>query len=218
MGKVIDLTGQRFGRLVVINRAETRGKNRRAFWNCLCDCGKNKTIESQSLKFGRSKSCGCLHNELLAERQKKHGLLYSNRRLYGIWSSMKQRCANPNRSAFKYYGGKGIKVCQEWLDFPSFHLWATTSGYTEKLTLDRINPDGNYCPGNCRWIPDAEQHRNQTNNRPITITGKTMLLCDWAKLHGIRASVIVNRIRSGWTEAEAVTTPLRKFTSRSLPA
>jgi hypothetical protein len=208
MKKMVDLTGQRFGRLIVVSKSEFRGKNRNSFWNCVCDCGNTKTIELQSLKSGKTKSCGCLHNELQANRKKKHGLC--NHRLYGIWTGMKQRCTNPKRNGYKHYGGKGITVCQEWFDFPAFYLWATANGYTEKLTLDRINPDGNYCPENCQWIPEADQNRNKTNNRLITAQGKTMLLCDWAKILGIRASVILNRIQSGWTETEAVTTPLQK--------
>ena len=208
MGKIIDLIGQRFGRLTVKSMAGSTGKNRNTFWNCICDCGRMKAIDSQSLRRGRTKSCGCLHNELLAKRQEKHGLLAENNRLYGIWEGMKQRCLNPNRNGFKDYGGRGITVCKEWLDFYSFYSWAVANGYTEKLTLDRINPNDSYYPNNCRWISAAEQQRNKTNNRLITIKGKTLLLCDWAKNYGIRASVILNRIRSGWTEEEAITTPL----------
>ena len=214
MGKTIDLTGQRFGRLVVVSRATSQRKDRNTFWTCICDCGKEKIIEAPSLKKGRSKSCGCLQKEIVTKRQTKHGLQKANNRLYGIWSGIKQRCTNPKRNVFRHYGGKGIVICQEWQKFPAFYSWAISNGYADNLTIDRIDNNGNYEPSNCRWIPDSAQHRNQTNNKFITVNGKAMLLCDWAKIYGIKASVILNRIRSGWTEEEAVITPLQKSKAR----
>ena len=160
-----DLTGQKFGRLSVV--ADT-GKRRHSYvvWLCRCDCGNVTEVISDSLKRGNTKSCGCLHDELAAERIKgvktvpKHGL--SHHRLFGIWSGMKTRCYNPNNKDFKDYGGRGITICAEWLaDFQRFYDWAMKNGYQDSLTIDRKDVNGNYEPSNCKWATRAEQSRNQ---------------------------------------------------------
>lgn len=156
--KAIDLTGQKFGRLTVLERAEN--KNGYVRWKCRCDCGNEKIVMSYQLRKGGTQSCGCLQKERTAEAHKTHGLYHS--RLHRTWTGMKARCFNPNLKAFPYYGGRGITVCEEWKNnFQAFYDWAMSNGYEENLTLDRIDNNDNYCPENCRWVTMAKQNANK---------------------------------------------------------
>lgn len=126
-------------------------------------------------------------------------------KLYRVWSSMKERCANPNNKRFQRYGGRGISVCQEWLDFATFRAWALASGYADGRTIDRVDNDGNYEPGNCRWTTRREQNRNYSRNRMLTFRGKTQCVKDWALELGINNATILFRLKSGKTTEEALT-------------
>lgn len=151
--KCIDLIGQKFGILIVVKRVEN-SQNGHARWLCQCDCGNFKEIQSDSLRTGNTKSCGC------RERQ-KHGLYQHP--LYTRWKGIKNRCYNRAHNCYKNYGGRGISICKEWLnDFKSFYNWAIENGYEKELQIDRINNNGNYEPHNCRFVTNLENQKNKT--------------------------------------------------------
>ena len=168
MQKVKDITGQRFGRLTVIRRSGTcNGRN--ATWLCVCDCGKERVVKGTSLRSGHTVSCGCFHSQLMAEKMTTH--TQSRSRLYGVWNSMRSRCYRPADKHFHHYGGRGITVCNEWLNnFQAFYDWAMSNGYDEnaprgQCTIDRIDNDKGYSPDNCRWITIQEQQFNKRTRR-----------------------------------------------------
>jgi hypothetical protein len=174
----IDMTGQVFGRLTVLERAENTKRNK-AQWLCQCSCG-NKTIVSRThLKRGQVKSCGCYRVDL-GKLNKTHGM--KGTRLYRIWSGMKDRCLNRNSKYWDRYGGRGITVCEEWKTFENFMEWAKQNGYSKKLTLDRIDNDGNYEPSNCRWATMKQQQNNRSNNLRYTFKGVTHTLSEWSDI------------------------------------
>lgn len=157
MPQTIDLTGQRFGRLVVVSFSH---KTLGAYWNCCCDCGEHRVVSSNNLRRGNSKSCGCVRREKLVARTTRHGM--SQTRLHRIWAAMLQRCHYEKNNNYERYGGRGIAVCSAWRSsFEAFRDWALANGYRDDLTIDRMNNDGNYEPGNCRWATRLEQERNK---------------------------------------------------------
>lgn len=169
MGSVIDLKGQRFGHLVVVQKSESKiYKNGSAAWDCVCDCGKQIVARSDKLRGGKTKSCGCLIAEMLVENRTTHGK--SGSRLYHVWSSMKARCNLVTDHRYKNYGARGIKVCDEWIDdFQAFYEWAVANGYNDEApfgqcTIDRIDNEKGYSPDNCRFVTIQEQ---QKNKRPM---------------------------------------------------
>lgn len=198
--KFIDLTGQRFGKLVVICR-DKNGHRKETQWKCLCDCGNYTVKRANGLIHGISTNCGCETRKKLAESTRKnktkHGETHT--RLYRIYTQMKRRCDSPYLEVYQYYGGKGVTVCQEWLDsYEAFRDWALANGYSDDLTIDRIDVNGNYCPENCRWVDMKTQCRNRTSNIQITVHGETHCIVEWSEITGIKASTIYMRLRRGW--------------------
>lgn len=161
MSKVNNHIGKRYGRLTVLARAGSDSKGN-SMWLCQCSCGNKKEIVGYSLK--RIQSCGCLQSESVSENNRKlkttHG--QKNTRLYNIWRGMKMRCLNENSKFYKYYGGRGITICGEWIDsFENFRDWALANGYSDELSIDRIDNNGNYEPDNCQWTTQSEQNANR---------------------------------------------------------
>lgn len=181
-----DLTGERIGRLTVIERAKSiTQKNGKLVtrWLCKCDCGNIKIIRADTLGRG-TKSCGCLKHELDKKQHTNDPVKF--KRLYRIWCCMKQRCYNKNLKAYKDYGGRGIQVCDEWINnYRKFESWSLKNGYDDTLTIDRINNNGNYEPSNCRWVTREMQSKNKRNNVYVTYKGNKILLKDYAKKNNL---------------------------------
>ena len=182
-----DLTGEVFGRLTVVKYDRT--ENWRPVWECICQCGKTVFVVSGSLSSGDSKSCGCLQLELAAKKATKHGFgSNKNGRItpeYSCWNNIKARCYNKNNEKYPIYGGRGIKVCDRWLN--SFDSFFSDMGFrpSPKHSIDRINVDGDYEPSNCRWATAKEQQNNRTNNRIICFNGESLNLYQWFKRYDI---------------------------------
>lgn len=208
MSKRLNLVGQKFGRLTVLNYAYT--KNGRAYWECKCDCGNKTFVCTYRLTGGITKSCGCLHSEQVSKRMSTHKL--SKTPLYDTFCRMKFRCYNKNNPDYKYYGLKGIKICSEWLeDFKTFYDWSLANGYKKGLTIDRINVNGNYEPSNCRWVSWKVQQNNRSNNHLITYNNQTHTLSEWANLLNMPVSRLVRRLSSlHWSVERAFTTPKQR--------
>ena len=163
MGQIIDLSGLRYGKLVVMSIAG-KDKYRNTMFLCKCDCGNYKIINGCSLRKGLTKSCGCIQKEIVSKMFTIHGQTkgYHRERLHSIWHGMKNRCLNPKTPFFKNYGGRGISICDDWLNnFDRFYKWALENGYKENLTIDRIDNDKGYYPLNCRWATYKQQRANQ---------------------------------------------------------
>lgn len=186
MPNKIDLAGRIFGRLHVIEDVGVN-KNGKFLWKCVCDCGNEKIALSQPLLDGRTQSCGCLHKEQLTERLTKHGLTKVGKRhpLYLTWAGMKQRCYNPKSLAYDRYGGRGIKVCDRWLNsFPNF-LQDMGEKPSKHHSLERDDNDGDYSPKNCRWATLDIQSKNKRSNIWIEYGNEKYVISDWATKIGI---------------------------------
>lgn len=195
MGKKIDMIGKKFGFLTVIEETEKRDKSGAVYYRCKCDCGNEKEISGRCLRLGDTVSCGC-YNKV---KSKKENPNYK-KKLYYIHNSMLNRCRNKNDRAYHNYGGRGIKVDEEWLKYEPFEKWSLENGYKEGLWIDRINNDGNYEPDNCRWITPKEQLNNTRRNVIITINGESHTATEWEELTGIKSCTIKRRIELGWNE------------------
>lgn len=199
--------GTRYGRLTTTGNYEI--KSRRAFWECECDCGKRVFVRGSALKNGTTKSCGCYKIELQSKKMKKHNM--SHTRIHGIWCNMRCRCNKEYEPTYVYYGARGIKVCPEWDNtndgFQNFYEWALENGYSDNLTLDRVDVNGNYEPLNCRWVDMKTQNRNKRNNHYINVNGEKMILTDVAEMLGITRAGILQRIDRGMSVEEAVSKP-----------
>lgn len=213
--KKVDIIGQRFGRLTVISRNGTLGGH--SAWLCRCDCGNKKTVVLQNLKSGGVRSCGCLNKEIapergrrskIGERSKIHGDFGT--KLYGVWAAMKRRCFNPNAAYYADYGGRGITVCDEWLEYPAFKEWAITTGYAEGMSIERIDVDKGYSPSNCAWIPLKEQNRNKRLTIHLDYQGRSYTIKELSELTGLSERTIEGRYRRGWDIEKIVSTPKQK--------
>lgn len=191
----VDLTGMIFGNLIVIKRMPNN-KRGNAVWKCDCKCGSTVFAATDSLKNGNTQGCGCKSKETARIRS-----LNSHRRtrVYSIYNCMKQRCYNQNNKGYKNYGGRGIKICEEWLnDYAKFYDWAIKSGYKDDLTIDRIDVNGNYEPLNCKWSTCKEQNNNRRSSIYLSYQGKTQTIYDWSIETGIKYSKLLRRFHENW--------------------
>ena len=208
----VDLTGMHFKNFDVIEYAgffpDKYGHNRQQ-WKCKCVCGKELILSRSDLTKKQIKSCGCLTKKLIDEANVTHGL--SKTRLYHIWANIKDRCLNSKSSSYKYYGERGITICDEWKnDFIEFRDWALDNGYKEDLSIERINVNGNYEPNNCCWIPLKNQCKNTRWNKYYTLNGETHSTVEWSILLGGTEALVGRRLKDGWDLERALTTPARK--------
>lgn len=202
----LDVTGQKFGRLLALSFSRV-GPSRDAMWNCRCDCGNELEVLLPSLRRGNTKSCGCWQRESKIGRKATHGK--SETPTWVAWSSMKARCLNRTNTGYKDYGGRGILICQRWLD--SFENFLEDMGERpDGLSLERLDVNGNYEPSNCKWATDKEQKRNQRRTRWITFQGETLSSVEWSEKVGLPRRLITSRIDTlGWDVGRALTTPAR---------
>lgn len=205
MGKFVDLSGEKFGMLTVVSRHST-AKNGDALWLCKCECGGETITRRNALKNGQSKSCGCLKISLL-KQSKTHGL--SRDPIYRVWSSMIQRCNNPKSTHFSSYGGRGITVCDRWLDFGNF-INDMGNRPSKDYSIDRIDNNSGYRPDNCRWSLREDQMANMRSNRFISSDDRFVPIFKASKAKGIPSYIVRNRLRANWGEAEALDTPIHR--------
>lgn len=197
---MIELSGRRFDKLTVLSRVLDRGPQ--SYWNCVCDCGKNKVIRGDNLLRGSTRSCGCSFIEFLSTHSG------SGTREYNIWCHVRARCLRPTNKAYKRYGGRGIKVCDRWLDFANFR--ADMGPCPPGHSIERLDCNGNYEPSNCKWIPRKDQPLNRRNRVFVYYQGQRRLLTDLAREHGMRIDTVHSRVVSyGWSVEKALTAPIK---------
>ena len=208
MGNFIDLSGQRFGRLMVLKRVENSNRGQSRFL-CKCDCGNETIVHALNLKKGSTKSCGCYRQECGVKNNTIHGM--TGTLVYKIWRLMIARCEDSKEVSYKNYGGRGITVCKQWRY--SFETWYADMGEmpTPKHTLERINNDGNYEPSNCRWATWKEQCNNRRNNHIIEFNGQCKTIAQWSDIIGIPQGTLFARIHAGWTIEKSLTQELRRW-------
>ena len=224
LSRVDDLTDKRYGRLTVIGIHDT--PTRKTYWVCQCDCGNIKVVRSDSLKCGAIRSCGCLKKEQdqknltwgaeftgevrkpnsTEKRLRKNatGHKVGGTRLYEIWQGIRRRCYKKTEPCYDRYGGRGITVCDEWVnDFSAFYKWAIENGYSDELTIDRIDNEKGYSPDNCRWTTAKEQARNRRSNINITIGNSTRTMTEWCEIFNVNyAKVNARYHRNGFTTVD----------------
>ena len=210
---MINLIDQKFGRLIVVKQ-NNKDKNNHILWLCLCDCGQETIVQSSHLITGHTQSCGCIKRD---GNNVKHRHTLNNKpsKIYQIWSSMIQRCTNPNHRSYHRYGGRDINVCQRWMKFPNF--LKQMPGWKPGLQIDRIDNNKGYSKYNCKWSTRKQQARNRRNNHLITHKGKTKCLADWAEQLGIPYHVLWKRIYGlKWSVRKSLITPTRKYKKRRI--
>jgi len=217
------MEGLKFNRLTVINYSHT-DNYRQKKWNCVCDCGKSVIASTNSLRRNNTKSCGCLQKEKAAISGRNsattHGLSKNvngtKTRLFRIWMGMKTRCYNQKVKEYPRYGGKGVIICKEWLDYKNFHDWSFLNGYQDHLTIERIEVSGNYEPNNCRWATMKEQANNRTTSHYLTYNNKTNTMAAFSEEYNIGLQTLFRRLKSGWSVEKALTHPV-KILNRKKP-
>lgn len=197
--------GEKFGKLTVEQQIGKRGVY--FLWLCKCDCGNYKEVATNLLTSKHTQSCGCLYKQRSNAHKTSHAL--SKTSLYKCWTAMKQRCCNAQNRYYKNYGERGIEVCDEWLKFENFASWAFSNGYDPKLTLDRIDNDGDYCPENCRWVDRMIQANNRRPCRILEINGESKTIPEWCRTYGVDYDLVNKRICAGWNWTKALLTPKR---------
>lgn len=204
-GNKIDVTGQVFGRLTAVRCV---GKVNGVYkWECRCECGRMVIARVAVLRDGSCRSCGCLRVDKLRKMATTHGM--TNTTEHRIWRGLFSRCEIPTDKAYKNYGGRGIKVCERWRDFVNFYADMGPRP-SSKHSLDRIDGNGDYEPGNCRWATSAEQNSNSRRNRYITYLGRSATLSQWAREFGICRSVLRGRLLMGWDMKKISNTPVTR--------
>jgi len=209
MGNFIDLTGQKFGRLTVVERVDNANDGH-ARWLCECVCGKRVIIPGYCLTNHNTKSCGCLHREITRQINYSHGHSGDDKsKTYATWRSMNRRCNNKNQKCYKNYGGRGIKVCEKWKKFEGFlqDMGEKPNG----MTLDRVDNNGDYCKENCRWITNKEQQRNTRRSILVTINNIAKPLPEWCEIYQKPYKTVWARVyKYNWTPEEALGITIRK--------
>ena len=206
-----DITGQKFERWTAIRPTGEKTKNGSHYWLCECECGNVGKVTVSNLRYGNSKSCGCIPKDRMSKLNYKHG--GRNERLYGVWMLMRRRCNDPHMIEYENYGGRGIKVCDDWNDYAAFREWALKAGYDEtakiqECTIDRIDVNGNYCPENCRWASCVVQQNNRRNNIRIMYNGETHTAAEWNRILSFPKGTVIKIISSGWSIERALETPI----------
>lgn len=201
-----DLTGEKFGSLTVIKRVDDHIYNngrKDIVYECICDCGNKKDVLAVHLRSGHTQSCGCKRAENVSKMRFKHG--GRDTRLYTIWKNMKSRCFNQNNRDYCLYGGRGISICDEWVNnYASFMDWALDNGYADCLSIDRLDVDGDYCPENCRWATQKEQCNNTRRNILVDIDGEVLTLKGWCERMSLNYGTVSSRVRRGWAPIDAI--------------
>lgn len=216
MNKKDDLIGKRFGRLIVVDVDEENKKpGCGRSCKCVCDCGKTTEKWEHVLRRGSAKSCGCLSAECASQRIKERCVRngWTDPDLMRKWRTMNYRCYNAKTKGYEDYGGRGIKVCNEWRNsFQLFKEWSIKNGYKHGLSLDRIDVNGDYEPNNCRWVEWRLQARNKRNTVYLTAFGETKPFTEWLETcaTGMSEFTIRSRIKRGWSAEEALTTPPKR--------
>ena len=208
MGRKIDMVGKKYGRLTVI-KENGMTKHGNAKWDCLCECGNIVNVVGSNLRHGITSSCGCFQKERAREARKKisNPNCFYKKPWFGSYKSMLRRCYDEKEIGYKRYGGRGIKVCEEWHDIANFEKWVNTSNYSKGLTIDRIDNDKDYGPNNCRWVDMRVQSNNRRNTIYFTNNGETHSAGDWARILNVDISVLHRRRSKGWTDKEILETP-----------
>lgn len=195
--------------IAIVPRTMKNGSHTYA-WRCRCDCGNERLVAPAKLKFGHTKSCGCMKIERIKANPSMDRTTHGGRhdRLYNIWRGIKERCHAESCKDYGAYGGRGISVCEEWRNsYSKFKEWALNNGYDNNLSIERKDVNGDYRPENCCWIPLKDQNKNKRTSRWVEYNGERHIVSDWARIYGMDARTLYNRLRIGWSMEKAVNTP-----------